>query len=119
MKEGSKISLSVLFAALLIGGALCVLAWSLWNLPVPSSPSSLYVTTDDGYKPYDIRRDFLSLAEASYYSGLSEDILSRLAAAGKLEGTYFMMDNGDLLFSRGKLKASLEALMENGVKLFE
>lgn len=45
--------------------------------------------------------------------------MSRLAAAGKLEDSYFMMDNGALLFSRGKLKASLEALMENGVKLFE
>ncbi len=45
--------------------------------------------------------------------------MSRLAAAGKLEGSYFMMDNGDLLFSWEKLKAFLEALMENGVKLFE
>ncbi len=60
MKEGSKISLSVLFAASLIGGALCALACSLWNLPVPSS---LYVTTDN--EPYDIRCDFLSLAEVS------------------------------------------------------
>ena len=117
MKEGTKVSLSVLLAAILIGGGLCALAWSLRGLSFPAAPSSLYVTTTED-QPYDIGRDFLSLTEASVYTGISEDALRQLTASGKLEGCFVqgsgVMDGGGLIFSREKLKLALEALIEQG-----
>ena len=121
MKEGSKVSLSVLIAALLIGGGLCVLAWSLQNLPAQAFPSSLYVTTD-GEGSQDTVRDFLTLSEASLYTGLDEDVLQRLVDEGKLNGCFALTSEkgtgGErLVFSRDKLQAALETLMEQGESL--
>lgn len=121
MKEGMKVSLSVLLAGLLVGGGLCVLAWSLQSLPVPSAPSTLHVTTDD-YEPYDTGRDFLTLTEASAYTGLEADVLQQLVDLGKLDGCFALTNkqgiSGEhLLFSRDKLKAALETLMEQGESL--
>ena len=116
----TKVSLSVLLAAVLIGGGLCALAWSLRELSFPAPPSSLYVTTAED-RTNDTGRDFLSLTEASVYTGISEDALLRLTAAGKLEGCFVqgsgVMDGGGLIFSREKLKLALEALMEQGEAL--